>query len=370
MEKPLALKMAPKSIKDVVGQTHLIGPNKILTNLVKSGKLFSMILYGNPGIGKTSIANAIVNDLKINYRFLNATINNKKDFETVFEEAKMYDGMVLIVDEIHRLNKDKQDLLLPCLESGLITLIGLTTSNPYHVINPAIRSRCTIFKLEPLTKEDILKALNKAIKTEDLKGIKIDKKTLEYIATISKFDLRFAYNLLEISYYFNKEHNVTIDVIKSITGEFDADELVAMFKNFFFDKMILDITAIKNYKNLEVIQKLAMGLSAEKLILVIPDEECSSSAYLSSIISMGIYNFTNNVNAVKQLIDNPNSYKDVAEIQQLNASSVIASSQQAGGKKIIGVKNVTEHAGATTLIYMMKKELNNIYSLMVCVKEP
>ena len=228
MEKPLALKMAPKSIKDVVGQTHLIGPNKILTNLVKSGKLFSMILYGNPGIGKTSIANAIVNDLKINYRFLNATINNKKDFETVFEEAKMYDGMVLIVDEIHRLNKDKQDLLLPCLESGLITLIGLTTSNPYHVINPAIRSRCTIFKLEPLTKEDILKALNKAIKTEDWKGIKIDKKTLEYIATISKFDLRFAYNLLEISYYFNKEHNVTIDVIKSINPnsvfESDKDE--------------------------------------------------------------------------------------------------------------------------------------------------
>ena len=168
-------------------------------------------------------------------------------------------------------------------------------------------------------------------------------------------------NVIVANQYKNELSNLDVDVIKSITGEFDADELVAMFKNFFFDKMVLDITAIKNYKNLEVIQKLAMGLSAEKLILVIPDEECSSSAYLSSIISMGIYNFTNNVNAVKQLIDNPNSYKDVAKIQQLNASSIASSEEHIGGKKIIGVKNVTEHAGATTLIYMMKKELNKIY---------
>lgn len=176
-------------------------------------------------------------------------------------------------------------------------------------------------------------------------------------------------NVIVANQYKNELSNLDVDVIKSITGEFDADELVAMFKNFFFDKMILDITAIKNYKNLEVIQKLAMGLSAEKLILVIPDEECSSSAYLSSIISMGIYNFTNNVNAVKQLIDNPNSYKDVAKIQQLNASSIASSEEHIGGKKIIGVKNVTEHAGATTLIYMMKKELNNIYGNSVCALE-
>ena len=176
-------------------------------------------------------------------------------------------------------------------------------------------------------------------------------------------------NVIVANQYKNELSNLDVDVIKSITGEFDADELVAMFKNFFFDKMILDITAIKNYKNLEVIQKLAMGLSAEKLILIIPDEECSSSAYLSSIISMGIYNFTNNVNAVKQLIDNPNSYKDVAKIQQLNASSIASSEEHSGGKKIIGVKNVTEHAGATTLIYMMKKELNNIYGNSVCALE-
>ena len=96
-----------------------------------------MILYGRPGIGKTSIAKAMMNDLGVRYRFLNATTSNKKDFDVVLEEAKMYDGIVLIIDEIHRMNKDKQDLLLPQLESGLITLVGLTTSNPFHAINPA-----------------------------------------------------------------------------------------------------------------------------------------------------------------------------------------------------------------------------------------
>ena len=165
MEKPLALILKPQSLKDIVGQTHLIGENKILTNMVKNKKLFSMILYGNPGTGKTSIATALVKDLKCNYRFLNATLNNKKDLEIVIEEAKMLDGMVLIMDEIHRMNKDKQDLLLPCLESGLLTLIGMTTSNPYHKINPAIRSRCQIFKLEPLTNKDILEGLKKVIKS-------------------------------------------------------------------------------------------------------------------------------------------------------------------------------------------------------------
>ena len=155
MEKPLALILKPKSLNDIVGQNHLIGEGKILTNMVKNKKLFSMIIYGNPGIGKTSIANAIVNDLNCDYCFLNATLNNKQDLSVVIEEAKMLDGLVLIMDEIHRMNKDKQDILLPCLESGLITLIGMTTSNPYHKINPAIRSRCQIFKLEPLTDKDI-----------------------------------------------------------------------------------------------------------------------------------------------------------------------------------------------------------------------
>ena len=219
MDKPLALKMAPQSIKDIVGQRHLLSEGKILNNLLKNKKLFSMILYGPPGVGKTSIAKALVNDLGIRYRFLNATINNKKDFDVVVEEAKMYGGIVLIMDEIHRLNKDKQDLLLPQLESGLITLIGMTTSNPYHKINPAIRSRCHIFELKSLETDDIIEGLKKACKHPDIKDIKITKKELTYIAKLASNDLRYAYNLLELAYYSTTDHKVTLDLLKEINSK-------------------------------------------------------------------------------------------------------------------------------------------------------
>ena len=226
MDKPLAIKMAPKSLDEVIGQKHLIGKDKILTNLVKNKKVFSMILYGKPGIGKTSIANAIVHDLDVRYRFLNATINNKKDLDVVIEEAKMYDGLVLIMDEIHRLNKDKQDVLLPALESGLITLIGMTTSNPYHAINPAIRSRCQLFELKELEVSDIIVGLKKATKSPFLPNIEIDEKALTYIATLAGSDLRFAYNLLEVCYYAKDSKKITIDDIKKVNSKpvFFADK--------------------------------------------------------------------------------------------------------------------------------------------------
>ena len=219
MDKPLAIKLCPTSLKQIYGQKHLVGNNKILSNMIKNKKLFSMILYGPPGIGKTSIAKAMVEDLGVRYRFLNATINNKKDFDTVVEEAKMYDGIVLIMDEIHRLNKDKQDLLLPNLESGLITLIGMTTSNPYHKINPAIRSRCQIFELKPLEKNDIVKALKEACKTEYLNDIKIDNESIEYIANLANSDLRFAYNLLEVAYSTSNDKTITIKHLQEINSK-------------------------------------------------------------------------------------------------------------------------------------------------------
>lgn len=219
MNKPLALKLAPSTLSEVIGQKHLIGEGKILTNLVKNKKIFSMILYGKPGIGKTSIANAIANDLGERYRFLNATINTKKDLDIVIEEAKMYDGMILIMDEIHRLNKDKQDILLPQLESGLITLIGMTTSNPYHAINPAIRSRCQLFELKELETEDIIEGLKRAIKHPDLKGIEIDDKSIELIAKLSGNDLRYAYNLLEVAFYSTDDKKITEEKIRKINNK-------------------------------------------------------------------------------------------------------------------------------------------------------
>ena len=213
----LANKMRPKSLEEVIGQKHLIGKDKVLSNLVANGKIFSMILYGRPGIGKTSIANALINELHIRSKFLNATTNNKADFDIAIEEAKMYGEMILVIDEIHRMNKDKQDILLPHIESGLIILIGLTTSNPYHKINPAIRSRCQIYELKELSIEDIMEGLKRAYSY--LPDLKIEEDALKYIATLSSGDFRSALNTLEVSYYASKEHNITIEEIKKINNK-------------------------------------------------------------------------------------------------------------------------------------------------------
>lgn len=192
-------KLRPKSINEVIGQKHLIGENKILTNLVKNNKIFNVILYGKSGIGKTTIALALVNDLNSKYRLLNATINSKKDFEIVFEEAKMYGSLILIVDEIHRMNKDKQDLLLSYIESGLIVLIGLTSSNPFHSINPAIRSRCQLLELKELSQSDIEEAIERVKNIYN--DLELSTDTKKYISKISNGDLRNAYNLIEFCYY-------------------------------------------------------------------------------------------------------------------------------------------------------------------------
>lgn len=213
----LANKLRPKSLNEVIGQKHLIGEDKVLTNLVKNGKIFSMIFYGKPGIGKTSIANALINELHIRSKFLNATTNNKADFDIAIEEAKMYGEMILVIDEIHRMNKDKQDILLPHIESGLIILIGLTTSNPYHKINPAIRSRCQIFELKELNTDDIVEGLKRA--KEHLPELNIDEDTLKYIAMLSSGDFRSALNTLEVTYYATKNHNITIEDVKKINNK-------------------------------------------------------------------------------------------------------------------------------------------------------
>ncbi len=209
-------KLRPEYLKDVLGQEHIIGKGKILNNLVKEKKLFNIIFYGNSGSGKTTIALALMNELKTRYRSLNATVNSKKDFEIVIEEAKMYNGIILIVDEIHRMNKDKQDILLSYIESGLITLIGLTNSNPYHSINQAIRSRCQLIELKALSEEDIIKGLKRV--KEVLPDIKMDLKTIKYIASLSNGDIRYAYNLVEFIYYgYNKE--VTIENISKTNNK-------------------------------------------------------------------------------------------------------------------------------------------------------
>lgn len=206
----------PKNLSEVIGQSHIIGKDKILTNLVKNGRIYSMILYGKPGIGKTSIANAIVLELNKPYKFLNATINTKADFDATIMEAKMHGELVVIMDEIHRLNKDKQDLLLPYIESGLIILIGLTTSNPYYKINPAIRSRCQIFELYELTKDEIISGLKRIAK--DIK-VQVDDNAYEFMAQSSSGDFRNAINLLDIASNSTIDKHITIELVQKINSK-------------------------------------------------------------------------------------------------------------------------------------------------------
>lgn len=180
-------------------------------------------------------------------------------------------------------------------------------------------------------------------------------------------------NVIVSNKYQNMLATLDIDVIKSINGEFEVEELVNVFTNFYFNKMIIDITAIKGYQNVKNIQKLSVNFDMSKIILLLDDSAMvNSGAYLSQLVSMGIYNFTRNINAVKFLIDNPNSYKDVAQYHNLNnnSSDNLSSSFDtfsgtgSGGLRIIGFKNVTSHAGATTLVYMLKKHLEVAYNVV------
>lgn len=201
--QPLAYRMRPRNLSEVVGQQHLVGPNKIISRMVKARMLSSLILYGPPGTGKTSIASAIAGSTKYAFRKLNAATDTKKDLQVVAEEAKMSGTVILLLDEIHRLDKSKQDFLLPHLENGRIILIGATTENPYISINPAIRSRTQIFPVHPLSIEDMKVAVNRAL-TDSERGlgkmpIKLDQDAEEQLLTATNGDLRSALNGLELA---------------------------------------------------------------------------------------------------------------------------------------------------------------------------
>lgn len=233
--EPLASRMRPKNIDEIISQQHLVGPKGIIRRMVDTKRLSSMIFYGPPGIGKTSIAKAISGSTQFKFRQLNAVTNTKKDMQLIVEEAKMSGQVILLLDEIHRLDKAKQDFLLPHLENGKIVLIGATTSNPYHAINPAIRSRAQIFELYPLDQDDIRLALDRAINDKE-RGLStyhpiVDEDAIKYFSTQSQGDVRSALNALELAVLSahigeENERHITLDDAKDCLqkGAFVSDK--------------------------------------------------------------------------------------------------------------------------------------------------
>lgn len=206
-ESPLAARMRPDTLDEVVGQQHIIGKDKLLYRAIKADKLSSIVFYGPPGTGKTTLAKVIANTTSAEFMQINATIAGKKDMEEVVEKAKEYQGMygrrtILFIDEIHRFNKAQQDFLLPFVEDGTLVLIGATTENPYFEVNRALLSRSNIFELKPLSNEDIKTLILRAV-TDDKKGlgsfnIVIDDDAVEFLANAANGDARNALSAIEL----------------------------------------------------------------------------------------------------------------------------------------------------------------------------
>ena len=216
MKQPLAYTMRPECIDEIIGQKHLVGEGKILRKCIEEKQLFSMIFFGPPGTGKTTLATVLSKSLQRPYRMFNAVTGNKKELDIIFEEAKITPGLVVIVDEVHRLNKDKQDLLLPHIENGNIILIGATTANPYHSINPAIRSRAHIFEVKMLEHNDIKQALSYAIASERglQNKVSISETAMDQICAQCNGDIRYALNILELCSFACEDNHIDETLVK------------------------------------------------------------------------------------------------------------------------------------------------------------
>ena len=230
MNRPLAFRMRPSKLDDIIGQEDLVGPNGFLRKSVDNKTPISFILFGEPGTGKTTIAECYANEIGAKFFKINATSSNKKDLVDAINESKNYECPILIIDEIHRLNKDKQDILLPALEDGTVYLIGATTANPYISINKAIRSRCHLLEVKKLTLDQLQVGLKKAItSSKGLNGqIKIDEEAINYIARQSNGDFRFALNYLEIVDITYKNEDINLEKVKKVikvpNSSLDNDE--------------------------------------------------------------------------------------------------------------------------------------------------
>lgn len=255
---PLAYRMCPETLDDYVGQEHILGKDKMLYRLIKADRLSSIILWGPPGCGKTSLAKVIAKSTKNKFERLNAVASGVNDIKSVVQDAKNMllnpsGKVVLFIDEIHRFNKLQQDALLPYVEDGTVILIGATTENPYFEVNKALISRSTVFKLEPLKKENIIQVLRNTLNDKE-KGlgaysIKISDEVIEYISELSGGDVRVALNALEIA---------------TLTTEMNKDGYIEVTKEVAIEciqkkKVQFDKTGDSHYDNISAFIKSMRG---------------------------------------------------------------------------------------------------------------
>ena len=263
--EPLAYKLMPKKLEDIIGQKHLVGNNGFIYKMIKNNKLTSIILYGKPGIGKTTIANVICNELDVPYEIFNASNDNKATLIKLINEGSKYDRFILFIDEIHRMKKDIQDYLLPHVEKGNIYMIGITTVNPYHSINPAIRSRCLVFKLNELSKDDLNKVIDKCIININ-KDIKITNEAREYLIANSNGEIRCLINYMENICNILNDTSIDLDICKVVVqkGSFDMDNM----QDTFYDTLSGLHKSIRGSDVNASLHYLAKLLKSEDLIAI------------------------------------------------------------------------------------------------------
>ena len=269
--QPLAYRVRPSNFDEVIGQDHLVGKNGIITKMIKNNTIFSMILYGPAGCGKTSIAKIIADMYPLSSYQFNASTDSKSTLKEIADTAKYQETTICVIDEIHRMKKDTQDFLLPYLENGKIILIGLTTENPYRSINPAIRSRCHIYRMNEISKNDIITLLKRIVKKEGMN--ELNDTIYEYISTVSSCEVRTALNMLEIVEMLDK-NDINLDNVKQILGKksFQIDEK----GEYFYDCASAMIKSIRGSDPDAALHYLARLLQTEDLLFITRRLLCST----------------------------------------------------------------------------------------------